>query len=683
MLNNDDTRGRPQGEAERAHGDEPLCNTSANQTFADVLEARASRREVLMGGLAAAVTAVFASTPGGRALAATDPAAGGLQSTGLLGFKPVPTSEADTVVVPDGYRVDVLVPWGTPLDGSGAFAQDASGADQARQVGSHHDGMHFFPLRGSSSDGLLVVNHEYVEPRFLHASYTGKQLGDERVIVENGERVADEVLKEMNAHGVSVIRVGRGADGTWGLQPDPLNRRITALTPMEIAGPARGAPQLRTRYSPDGTRVRGTLNNCSHGVTPWNTYMAAEENWSGYFRNGDTKDETADLPREHARYGVRTGSSRYAWELAAGNADETVRFDASRRADRASGDYRNEPNAFGWMVEIDPFDPQAAPVKRTHLGRFAHESVVFAPAKAGQPVVCYSGDDARFEYIYKFVSAAPFDPVTASGALLDEGTLYVARFNADGSGNWLALAPGESGLTAENGFADLAEILINTRLAADLAGATKMDRPEWGAIDPTTGAVYFTLTNNTRRTEAQVDRANPRAQNRFGQIIRWHEAGGDPAATSFDWDLFVLAGAEQTSRTFSGEALGADSIFACPDGLWCDADGRLWIETDVGEDSQNKGEYAVFGNNQMLAADPRTGDIRRFLTGPIGQEITGVVTTPDQTTMFVNVQHPGSMTTAEEFAAGTLRSHWPDGGTAVPRSATLVIQRRDGGKIGA
>jgi secreted PhoX family phosphatase len=309
--------------------------------------------------------------------------------------------------------------------------------------------------------------------------------------------------------------------------------------------------------------------------------------------------------------------------------------------------------------------------------------VVFAPAAAGKPVVCYSGDDARFEYIYKFVSARPYEPTTASGALLDEGTLYVARFNPDGTGDWLALRPGENGLTPENGFAAIADILVNTRLAADLAGATKMDRPEWGAIDPASGEVYFTLTNNTRRTEAQVDPVNPRALNGFGQIVRWREAGGDHAATSFAWELFVLAGAKETSRTVARKALGDDNIFACPDGLWCDPDGRLWIQTDIGEEVQNKGPFAVFGNNQMLAADPRTGEIRRFLTGPVGQEITGVIATPDQTTMFVNVQHPGATTSAEDFAAGKLSSHWPDGGTAVPRSATLVITRSDGGKIGA
>lgn len=659
-------------------GDEAPSNSSGNPTFYDVLEKRATRRSVLIGGLATAITGVFGAGLGGSVALAQSPAI-----SSLLGFKPVPTSEADTVVVPEGYRVDVLAPWGTPLDGSGTFSREASGEEQASQVGSHHDGMHYFPIEGSSEDGLLVLNHEYVDPRFLHSTYAGKPMSEDEALIEAGVRDPDEVLKEINAHGVSIIRISRGADGKWVIKADPLNRRITGETPMEIGGPVRGSQLVRTKYSPDGTMVRGTLNNCAHGVTPWNTYMAAEENWAGYFRNGDMEDQKPNLPREHQRYGVRTDKSRYGWELAAGGADAYIRFDASRTAEDAAGDYRNEPNAFGWMLEIDPFDPASTPVKRTSLGRFAHEGVVFAPAVEGQPIVCYSGDDARFEYIYKFVSAQPYDPATASGALLDEGTLYAARFNENGSGEWLALAPGQNGLTPENGFADLADILVNTRRAADQAGATKMDRPEWGAVDPNSGEVYFTLTNNTRRTEAQVDAANPRAKNQYGHILRWRETGDSHAATTFAWDLFVIAGERSTSRTFNGQALGEDNIFACPDGLWCDADSRLWIQTDIGESVQNKGDMAVFGNNQMLAADPKTGEIRRFLTGPVGQEITGVVTTPDQKTMFVNVQHPGAPTTAEDFAAGRYLSRWPDGGDAVPRSATLVITREDGGVIGA
>jgi secreted PhoX family phosphatase len=323
------------------------------------------------------------------------------------------------------------------------------------------------------------------------------------------------------------------------------------------------------------------------------------------------------------------------------------------------------------------------PVKRTHLGRFAHEGVVFAPAVEGQPIVLYSGDDARFEYIYKFVSAQPYT-AGAGGELLDEGTLYVAKFNDDGTGEWLALAPGENGLTPENGFADLADILVNTRLAADKAGATKMDRPEWGTVDPATGEVYFTLTNNNRRSQTEVNAVNPRAENNFGQIVRWRYEGNDHARTAFDWDLFVIAGTPRQSATFNGLALGEDNIFACPDGIWCDADSRLWIQTDMGDIGPDySGPLKDFGMNAMLAADPKTGEIRRFLTGPWGQEITGVVTTPDQTTMFVNVQHPGGHASAEQFAAGDYGSGFPDYNGTVPRSATLVITREDGGVIGA
>jgi secreted PhoX family phosphatase len=333
--------------------------------------------------------------------------------------------------------------------------------------------------------------------------------------------------------------------------------------------------------------------------------------------------------------------------------------------------------------EIDPFDPASTPVKRTHLGRFSHEGVVFAPVQEGRPVVLYSGDDSMFEYVYKFVSAKPYDADSASGALLDEGTLYAARFHGDGRGEWLALAPGANGLDAENGFATLADILLNTRGAADVAGATPMDRPEWGAIDPGTGLVYFTLTKNTRRTTEQAEGANPRAGNAMGQIVRWREDDNDHAATTFTWELFALAGDADSGRDVQGRPLTGDSLFANPDGLWFDADRRLWIQTDISDEDQHDAPYEAMGNNAMLAADPDTGELRRFFTGPLGAEITGCITTPDQTTMFINVQHPGASTSAQDFAAGRLDSHWPTGGKSIPRSATVVITREDGGRIGA
>ena len=662
------------------HGDEVPSNFSANPTFyAIVEEARASRRGFLFGGLAAAVTSGMVSVGLSPRAAMAQSAA----PSALLGFAPVPVSKDDTVVVPAGYKVQVLAPWGTPLlDGAPAYAPGAvTGAAQQMQVGTHHDGMHFFPIDGSSTDGLLVMNHEYVEPRFIHAEkYKGMEVDGDFVLVSaEGTRDDDEVLAEIAGHGVSVMRIQRGADGQWAIVADPRNRRIHGLTEMQIAGPARGSAHLVTRYSPDATRTRGTLNNCAHGVTPWNTYLTAEENWAGYFVN-----RTEDLPREHKRYGVPNKESRYQWDRAASGADDYARFNATATGASAAEDYRNEPNTFGWIVEIDPFDPASTPVKRTHLGRFAHEGVVFHAASAGKPVVCYSGDDSRFEYIYKFVSARPYEPGVTRGDILDEGTLYAAKFNADGSGEWLALAPGQNGLTPENGFADLADILVNTRAAADKAGATKMDRPEWGTIDPATNQVYFTLTNNTRRTQVQVDAVNPRAENNFGSIVRWKEAGEDFTGTTFTWDLFVLAGNKGSSAVMGKTALTDDNLFACPDGIWCDQFSRLWIQTDMGDiGPEQKGVLEPFGMNAMLAADPVTGEIRRFLTGPWGQEITGVVTTPDGTTMFVNVQHPGGHATEAQFAAGDYGSGFPDYDGTPPRSATLVITREDGGVIGA
>jgi len=667
------------------HGDERPSNFSDNPTLLSVVERRTDRRGILRGGMYAAIAALASTTVLGSGLLSSSARANGK----MLGFKPVPVGIADTIVVPEGYKAQVLVPWGEPITGSyPAFSTSNTGAEQGMQMGMHHDGMHFFPIegrspsQGSSTDGLLVMNHEYVEPRFLHAAAAQLELDSDGTPVENGKRDPDQVLKELNGHGVSVVRISRQSNGSWAMVRDPRNRRVTGLTPMELAGPVRGSDLVKTKYSPNGTRVRGTLNNCAHGVTPWNTYMTAEENWSGYFTNTNKRDQKPDLPREHARYGVPTGKSRYGWELASNGADEFIRFDASTKGASAADDYRNEPNGFGWMVEFNPFDANSTPVKRTALGRFAHEGVVFAPARAGQPVVCYSGDDARFEYIYKFVSAKPYDPATANGSLLDEGTLYVAKFNNDGTGAWIALAHGQNGLTAANGFNNQAEVLVNTRLAADFVGATKMDRPEWGAVDPRSGEVYFTLTNNTARTEAQVDAANPRAKSEFGHIIRWTEGGNNHASTTFAWSIFLLGGDMASGRDKTGKPLTADNILASPDGLWFDPQGRMWIQSDIGESAQNKGVNAPFGNNQMLAADPTTGEIRRFLTGPIGQEITGVITTPDGKTMFINVQHPGATTSAKDFVAGKLASTWPDK-KGYPRSATVVITREDGGVIGA
>lgn len=705
---------------DNGNGDEPQISYTDNRPFASVLEARLGRRTVLKSSAGAAALGFMSlglagclsnssskdkndSTPGGGE--------NGNDAGPLIGFTAVSTSESDDIVVPEGYSYQVILPWGTPILGSmPAFSIDNTGEEQAMQMGSHHDGMHFFPIEGeepfegSSDEGLLVMNHEYVEPRFMHLDHIGVSLSRNAVVMggENGEiRDADQALKELNAHGVSVVHIQKRSDNRWEHVQSSLNRRITGLTHMELAGPVRGNDLAKTKYSPQGFATRGTLNNCAMGVTPWNTYMAAEENWAGYFGNAAGPDPSIGKPaddnfqREHSYYGIRAQDSRYKWALAEGGDDQFIRFDATSKGASAVEDYRNEPNCFGWMVEIDPFKPDSTPIKRTTLGRFGHEGVVFGPAIEGQPVVCYSGDDSTNQFIYKFVSAGTFQKGVTDGSILDTGILYAAKFNDDGSGEWLPLVYGENGLDESNGFVDQADVLVNTRLAAGLMGATPMDRPEWGAVDPNNGDVYFTLTNNSGRIEANG--ANPRTENRHGHIIRWEESGGDHAATTFDWDIFIFGGDAGRSGEphLKGDgievdgqrqALTADNLFSSPDGLWIDKDSRVWIQTDIGEGSQNEGLFEVFGNNAMLCADPVTGEMRRFMTGPIGQEVTGVITTPDQKTMFINIQHPGATTEPDEWAAGQrfVRSSWPDRDPVrtPPRSATVVIWKDDGGVIG-
>ena len=655
-------------------GIDPITNFSANPTFAALIENRMARRRFLKGSVGVAVASIIGSSLtacSSDTSPAPAPVVPPVSEAPLLGFSAITTNRLDTVTVPAGYSVKPFLAWGTPISGSyPAYLADAanSGAEQEMQIGMNHDGIHFFPIDvrsggENSSEGLLVMNHEYVEPNVLHAG--GPVL----------PRPVEQVRKEIAAHGVSVIHIQRQSSGDWQLvENSPFNRRITAETPMELSGPVRGHAKVLTKYSPDGSRTRGTINNCAHGVTPWGTYLTAEENWAGYFMNSD-----AGQPREHSRYGVRSGNGRYFWETATPTADQYQRFNASTLADDATADYRNEPNTFGWIVEIDPFNPDSVPQKRTALGRFAHEGIVFATAVEGEPLVAYSGDDARNEYIYKYVSNATYQLNTAGGHLLNDGVLYVARFNDDGSGDWLPLDVNNADFMTKATaagvmFSDQADVLLNTRLAADIAGATKMDRPEWGAVHPDTGEVYFTLTNNTARTEQQTDAANPRANNTTGHIIRWHERDSQ-AAMVFDWDIFLLAGDVGTATPGTDLVLHADNHLASPDGLWFDSRGVLWVQTDMSGSQQSDGP---FGNNQMLAADPVSRELKRFLVGPLECEVTGVVMTPDLKTMFVNIQHPGDRSSPDNFT-----SHWPDGGSSRPRSATVVITKDDGGVIGS
>lgn len=595
---------------------------------------------------------------GGQALAGLPLAALAAGRAAAPAFlTPLPTSTADHVAVAAECRAQLLYAWGDPIsDGPRARADAAdSAADQRRQAGMHHDGMHFFPFiehgKPSSTHGLMCINHEYTDDGLLHADGMANWS-------------AEKVAKAQAACGVSVIEVRLGAGGWEVVRPSPWARRITADTPCRIAGPARGHPALRTASDRRGEVVLGTLNNCAMGVTPWGTYLTCEENFNGYFK--------ATIPTaDDQRYGIGAQTAGYRWH----EFDE--RFDLDR--------HPNEAHRFGWVVEIDPRQPGRPPVKRTALGRFKHEGATVTLA-ADRRVVVYMGDDERFEYLYKFVSRRPYvagsdDP----GALLDDGTLYVARFDGNGRGVWLPLIHGHrypgGALSAEHGFADQGDIAIRCRQAADLAGATKMDRPEWIAVNPRDGSVYATLTNNSARRE--TDPANPRPANAYGHIVRWHEDGGDAAAQYFAWDLFALAGDPQHADPDKRGTIRGDA-YGCPDGLWFDAAGRLWIETDISSSALNRGDFAHLGNNQLLVADVASGDTQRVLTGPRGCEITGITTTPDGRWLFVNIQHPGETPSERsDPAQPTAISAWPANqfSTAVggrPRSATLVISRHDG-----
>jgi secreted PhoX family phosphatase len=630
-------------------------NRSSNPTIHEVSDP--SRRTILRGGLGALAGSFFAPLSAiGGAAALTGCATGSMASGPLIGFKSVGVSTADTITVPEGYTYQVIAPWGDPVGMSGenhAFKDDASNsaAHQESQLGMHHDGIHYFAQEGSKS-GLLAMNHEYVDHGLLFtdgmATWT-----------------AEKVRKSQAAHGVSIIEVEDKA-GKWNVvNPSPWGRRITANTRTEMSGPAMGHALLKTASDPAGRVVLGTLNNCASGMTPWGTFLTSEENFINYFSGGESMSE------HEKRWGLKKGGGGYRWH------EHDARFDAVKNP--------NEPNRFGWIVEIDPYNPSSTPMKRSAMGRGAHEGATVAVTKDNRAVV-YMGEDARFEYIYKFVSrdAIKSGGAAANATLLDHGTLYVAKFNADGKGQWIALTHGQGPLTAANGFNDQGDVLIKARQASDLLGATKMDRPEWIEVDKE-GWVYATLTNNSNRggdKQPAVDAANPRANNTQGSIIRWKE-DGDFGARSFAWNHFIMAGDPSLERAQAKGSIKGD-MFSCPDGLWVDGRGILWIQCDMSTSAMGKGDLKNFGNNMMLAADTKTGEVRRFLVGPAGCEITGATSTPDGKTMFINVQHPGEP--ANEISDPKnprAVSNWPEKkANGRPRSATVVIRKVDGGVVG-
>ena len=674
-----------------------------------------------------------------------------------LGFAAVPKSLADVVTVPAGYSVTVLYRLGDPINaGTAAYVGDGSDTDFASRAGDHHDGMYYFGLSAtgtapdptSNTRGVLCINHENITESYLHPN---------GVTSTGGVRPFGEVVKEIECHGVSVVEVTRAsASGAWSyVRTSALNRRITPFTEMDINGPVRGNAQMRTAFSPAGTRARGTLNNCANGFTPWGTYLTCEENWSGYFRR-DAGDEVvrtaAGLTKSNAllqRYGAGGNGARAGangWATATPVPAGDTRFSRLNLSMQpgapldGTGDFRYEHNHFGWTVEIDPYDPASVPRKRTAQGRMAKEGAWPGRFVAGVRPAWYQGDDSGGEYVYKFVSAQPWAPADATAAnrlatgdkYLDSGTLYVAKFNADGSGQWLPLVFGTGPLTAANiayPFADQADVLLATRFAADAVGATRMDRPEWTAVNPKTGEMYLTLTNGPNRngTTLPVDAANPRVyvdppsttrSNRNGHIIRLKETGDTTEATAFTWDIYVFAaGSDLDPVNINLSGLTPDNDMSSPDGLWFSrsqnaggvGDPLLWVQTDDGAftDQTNcmmlVGQVGTVGDGgtrqvtstlasgatvtttTRIGAAPGTR-LRRFLVGPKGCEITGIDSTPDGRTVFVNIQHPGE--TGSPTPPVPLVSNWPatQGGAAAPtvrpRSATIVITKDDGGVVG-
>jgi secreted PhoX family phosphatase len=632
--------------------DDIPTNTSQNRPFADVFNARVDRRSVLRGGAIGVVAFFIGDAFGGSASGAIGPIhPDSLGSPEILGFHPIPTGIADTVALPKGYVGQPFMKWGDPIDGrSPAFRMQASNpaSDQERQLGQGHDGMHYFPLGAdgnSSTRGLIAVNHEYTLTQLHFAD------GD-----ANWD--AEKTRKEQAGHGVSVVEVALQRNGEWALQSSSYARRITPNTTCEMTGPARGHRLVVTNRDRTGRRPRGIVNQCGAGKTPWGTYLTTEENFNVYFweeTNGTSENITDEQAASNRRYGVGGQGAGYRWATT----DDLWRADLDP----------NRPNTFGYMVEIDPYNPDATPQKHSALGRFKHEGATFLTAAGGE-VVVYMGDDQRFDYIYKFVSAKPWASEVAAGrSPLTDGTLYCARFNDDGTGEWLPLVHGVGPLTAENGFANQGDVVIKARIAADLLAATPMDRPEWTTSNEVTGDVFCTLTNNSQRTEDQTDAPNPRGPNLFGHIIKWNE-GGDAASRTFDWEIFLIGGGGRDSG--DGSTIDAADAFGSPDGLWLDPDGILWIQTDGGQPDGS--------NNQVLACDPTTKEIKRFAVGPRGCEVTGVTKTPDGTTLFINIQHPGDGGTPGE---PTKVSTWPDGlANGRPRPATVAIRRIDGGVVG-
>ncbi|EAK0441199.1 PhoX family phosphatase [Campylobacter lari] len=591
------------------------------------------RRTFLKGSALGSMVAFFASSNLNASL---------LKDKDLLNFKEIPASTEDKVIVPDGYKADILISWGDPLFSKASIYDEEKNINKKAvenaklTFGDNNDGMSFFPL--SKDRAILAINNEYINPEIMF-KHQGKNLS------------LDDILYEQANLGVSIFEIKKEKD-QWSVVLDSkYNRRIDANTKMSISGPAKQQVLQNENF------IYGTLNNCANGKTPWGTYLTCEENINDFF---GSLDEKIKFSKEQLRFGFKT-QSQYGWE----KFDE--RFDLSKNPDEA--------NKFGWVVEIDPFDPNSIPIKRTALGRFKHENAELIVEDDGT-VVIYMGDDEANEFIYKFISKHKYKKGLDTSKILDEGTLYVAQFNGKigdfrGSGKWIELEYGKNNLNKENGFNSQADVLINARIAGSIVNATPMDRCEWIASHKESGSkeVFATLTNNKKNNNPNP--ANPRTKNIYGQIIKW-EHKNSHKDDEFTWEIFALAGNpdNQTSLNKGSNNITSNNKFNSPDGLSFDRDGRLWIQTDGNYSNQE--EFEGMGNNCMLAANPKTGEIKRFLTGPIACEITGIAFSQDYKTMFVGIQHPGEKLKGSQFPYGK-----------TPRSSIIAISKIDGGVIGS
>ncbi len=616
--------------------DEVVNPRPEDNDFDRIVELALSRRDVFKGVVAVGGIAALGQNFFNQSAFAAD---------SRFAFTPIATNSLDDITVPEGYSAQVVTRWGDPLWSDAAefdHATRGTAESQARSFGDNIDGMEVY---AHGDRMLLVVNNEYTNRKVMWGNR------------EEGKfETDDDIKKGKAAHGVTVVEITREGDDWKIVKDSEFNRRITPDTEMDLTGPAAGHDLLKTAADPNGTLSLGTWNNCGNGSTPWGTYLACEENFNGYYSSSDENFEFTD---EMKRYSVSAKDRGYGWA----KVDE--RFDVSK--------HPNESNRNGYVVEIDPREPGANPKKRTALGRFKHENAETVVNPDGR-IVVYMGDDERGEFIYRYVSNGVYAPGASTDDLLDDGKLYVARFYEDGSGTWLEMTPETTGMESQ------AEISIHTRIAASAVGATTMDRPEWVAANPKAPEIYVALTNNKNRgikpnaggDATPAGGPNPREENHYGQIVRWRPADGDHTSNDFSWDLYVLAGNPTVHDDLYGgsDNVNEDNMFNSPDGLKFDSNGLLWIQTDG--NYSNEKDFAGQGNNQMLAADPATGEIQRFLVGPKECEVTGLTWSPDRRTMFVGIQHPGERG----------NSHWPEGGDAVPRSAVIAVTRDDGGLVG-